>query len=84
MPDELYRIQDLCLRKDNTMLIDHLTMYQYKGEIIGLIGLHERLCFPLSCPVRSFRTAADSTMRSLLFPVRFWPPTLLWCKGAAP
>ncbi len=41
MPDELYRIQDLCLRKDNTMLIDHLTMYQYKGEIIGLIGLHD-------------------------------------------
>ena len=41
MPDELYRIQDLCLRKDNTMLIDHLTMYQYKGEIIGLMGLHD-------------------------------------------
>ena len=41
MPEELYRIQDLCLRKDNTMLLDHLTMYQYKGEIIGLMGLHD-------------------------------------------
>ena len=41
MPDELYRIQDLCLHKDNIMLIDHLTMYQYKGEIIGLMGLHD-------------------------------------------
>ena len=41
MPEELYRIQDLCFQKDHSFLINHLDMYQYKGESLGLLGLHD-------------------------------------------
>lgn len=41
MPEELYRIQGLCFQKDHSCLIDHLDLYQYKGESLGLMGLHD-------------------------------------------
>lgn len=41
MPEELYRIQDLCFQKDHSFPINHLDIYQYKGESLGLMGLHD-------------------------------------------
>lgn len=38
MPEELYRIQDLCFQKDHSFLINHLDMYQYKGGVPWAFG----------------------------------------------
>lgn len=41
MLEELYRIQNISYKKDNTLLLNDINLYQYKGETIGLMGLHD-------------------------------------------
>lgn len=41
MVEELYRIQNISYKKDSTLLLNDINLYQYKGETIGLMGLHD-------------------------------------------
>lgn len=46
--EELYRLQNISYIKDNTLLRS-VDLYQYKGETIGLLGLHDSGKTLLSC-----------------------------------
>jgi len=39
--EELYRIQNISYKKENTLLLSNIDLYQYKGETVGLFGLHD-------------------------------------------
>lgn len=78
MPEELYRIQDLCFQKDHSFLINHLDMYQYKGESLGLLGLHDSGKTLLSLILSGQVSPAQesSVMRKTRHHTVYSPPTL--------
>ena len=79
MPEELYRIQDLCFQKSSFLLINHLTCTQFMGSPLGFWGcmIPARLSLSLILSRAGYPPAQESSvMRKTRHHTVYSPPTL--------